>query len=84
MHGEKFERNEARMGDLMARFNETIKEFQEITNLFTNTREDTRDRVKVEKYTIDFLQEKLKDQEYTIAFLKRVASSGLSSLIVKM
>jgi hypothetical protein len=27
MHGEKVERNEARMGDLMARFNDTINEF---------------------------------------------------------
>jgi hypothetical protein len=26
-NGEKVERNEARMGDLMARFNETIKDF---------------------------------------------------------
>jgi hypothetical protein len=38
--------------------------------MFTNTREDTRDRVKVEKDTIDLLREKLKDQEYTIALLK--------------
>jgi uncharacterized coiled-coil protein SlyX len=28
-HGEKVERHEARMSDLMARFNETIKECQE-------------------------------------------------------
>jgi hypothetical protein len=45
-HGDKVERHEARLGDLMVNFNENIKEFQETTDLFTITHEDTHDRLK--------------------------------------
>jgi len=69
--GEKVEQMDIDMDKKKCGFNESIREFQETTNVMIDTlNNEIHDRLKEAKDTLSPVTQRLKDQDDTIAMLK--------------